>query len=313
MSKPLLRAALASALIVFAAGCQQQSETASAPAVAPVSAGPDAALLASIKLLKAGDFNGLMQNALPPAEYAKVKTDWNKDQEPVTDEDRAKFTATMTKLTAPDAETAIYTEIEPQLKAFDAQYQTQIPMYVAMGSSWLQGLVQQSKDMSDASKQQAVAAINTLGGWVTKTRFTDPDKIKQIVAITVKTARDLNLKTLDEARGLSYEQGMQKAQAAYGAVKQAFNVYGFSLDETFDSIKPEVVSNDGKTAKLKVSYTLLGTPLSGETEMVNVDGRWYGKDTIDKLKEKAAADAAGSSAAPVEQAASEAAKPAAQG
>lgn len=313
MSKPLLRTALVSALIVFAAGCQQQSETASAPAVAPASAGPDVALLASIKLLKTGDFNGLMQNALPPAEYAKVKADWNKDQEPVTDEDRAKFTATMTKLTAPDAETAIYAEIEPQLKQFDAQYQQQIPMYVAMGSSWLQGLVQQSKDMSDASKQQAVAAINTLGGWVTKTRFTDPDKIKQVVAITVKTARDLNLKTLDEARGLSYEQGMQKAQVAYGAVKQAFNVYGFSLDETLDSIKPEVVSNDGKTAKLKVSYTLLGTPLSGETNMVNVDGRWYGKDTIDKLKEKAAADAAGSTAAPAAAPAADAAKPAAQG
>ena len=313
MSKLLLRAAFTSALIVFAAGCQQQSETA-APAVAPASAGPDAALLASIKLLKAGDFNGLMQNALPPAEYAKVKADWNKDQEPITDEDRAKFTATMAKLTAPDAETAIYAEIEPQLKAFDAQYQQQIPMYVTMGSSWLQGLVQQSKDMSDASKQQAVAAINTLGAWVTKTRFTDPDKIKQVIAIVVKTARDLNLKTLDEARGLSYEQGMQKAQVAYGALKQAFNVYGFSLDETFDSIKPEVVSNDGKAAKLKVSYTLLGTPLTGETDMVNVDGRWYGKDTIDKLKEKAAAQAAGTTETPaVAPAAADAAKPATQG
>ena len=298
MSKLLLRAAFTSALIVFAAGCQQQSDTTSAPAIAPASAGPDVALLASIKLLRAGDFNGLMQNALPPAEFAKVKADWNKDQEPVTDEDRAKFTATMGKLTAPDAETAIYAEIEPQLKQFDAQYQQQIPMYVTMGSSWLQGLVQQSKDMSDASKQQAVAAINTLGAWVTKTRFTDPDKIKQVIAIVVKTARDLNLKTLDEARGLSYEQGMQKAQVAYGALKQAFNVYGFSLDETFDSIKPEVVSNDGKAAKLKVSYTLLGTPLTGETDMVNVDGRWYGKETIERMNEHREEAAAAAPPAP---------------
>ena len=56
-------------------------------------------------------------------------------------------------------------------------------------------------------------------------------------------------------------------------LKQALNVYGFSIDETLDSIKPEVVSNDGKTAKLKVGYTLLGTPLTGETDMVSVDGR----------------------------------------
>ncbi len=64
-----------------------------------------------------------------------------------------------------------------------------------------------------------------------------------------------------------------------------------------------MVSNDGKTAKLKVSYTLLGTPLTGETEMVNVDGRWYGKDTIDKLNDKAVAEAAPAASAPADDSA----------
>ena len=36
---------------------------------------------------------------------------------------------------------------------------------------------------------------------------------------------------------------------------------------------------------VKVNYTLLGTPLSARRQMVNVDGRWYGKDTIEKIKE----------------------------
>jgi hypothetical protein len=79
---------------------------------------------------------------------------------------------------------------------------------------------------------------------------------------------------------------MQKARVALGGFKEALAVYGFSVDKTLDSVKPEVVSSDGKAATVKVSYTLLDTPLTATTEMVNVDGRWYGKDTIEKLKEQ---------------------------
>jgi len=290
MHKSFVRAAFAASLVVLVAGCGDKPAETAAPAAAPVGANaPDAAIRKSVDLLKQGDFAALMQNAMPPAEYEKVKADWskNKDDKPITDEDRQKFAETMGKLTAPNAEQTLYTEIEPQLKAFDAQYQQQIPMYVAMGSSYLQGMVQQNKDLADADKQQALAAITALGNWVQKTRFTEPESVKKVLAIASKAARDVNLKTLDEAHALTFEQSMQKARIVFAAVKDALNVYGFSLDKTLDSVKPEIVSNDGKTAKVKVSYTLFDSPLSTQTEMVNVDGHWYGKNAIDKLHESA--------------------------
>jgi hypothetical protein len=293
MFKSILRVALAASLIAAVAACDKEKNEGGAT-VASAAATPDATIRRSADLLKAGDIAGLMQNALPPAEFAKAKADWMKDSKdkPVTDEDRQKFAETMGKLTAPDAEQKLYVEIEPQLKAFDAQYQTQIPMYVAMGSSWLQGMVQQNKDMSDAEKQQAIAAINALGGWVQKTRFTDPDAVKKVLAIASKTARDMNLKTLDEARALDFDQSMAKARVAFLGFKDALGVYGFPLDKTLDSVKTEVVSNDGKTAKVKISYSLFDAPLSAETDMVNLDGRWYGKHAIEKLNEKTAAETA---------------------
>jgi hypothetical protein len=305
MRSHLIRAAIAASLIVFVAGCNKppgESGTAALPAVATT---PDAAIRRSAELLKQGDIASLMQNSMPPAEFAKAKADWTREanEKPITDEDRQKFAETMGKLTAPSAEQTLYAEMEPQLKQFDAQYQQQIPMYVAMGSSWLQGLVQQNKDMSDADKQQAVAAINAVAAWVQKTRFTDPASVKKVLAIASKTARDINLKTLDEARALNFDQSMQKARIAFLGFKDALGVYGFAFDKTLDSVKPEVVSNDGKTAKVKVAYTLFDAPLSVETEMVNVDGRWYGKKAIEKLNEKSAeeAKAAAPAAAPAAQ------------
>lgn len=299
MSMRLVRVAFVALLAAAAAGCGNQQS--SAP-VATSANTPDATIRKSADLLKQNDIAGVMQNALPPAEFEKVKADWTKanNERPVTDEDRKKFEETMARLTAPDADKTIYAEIEPQLKQFDAQYQQQIPMYVAMGQGWLTGMVQQNKDLSDADKQQAVAAINALAAWVQKTRFTDAESVKKVLAITTKTARDLNLKSLDEARALTFDQSMQKARVALGAFKEALAVYGFSVDKTLDSVKPEVLSSDGKTASVKVSYTLLDTPLTATTQMVNVDGRWYGKDTIEKLKEQQQHDAAPDKAVPAE-------------
>jgi uncharacterized protein YaiI (UPF0178 family) len=286
-TRPAARAALVALLVAFAVGCGNQQS--GAPTAAVNANTPDATIRKSADLLKQGDIAGLLENALPPAELAKLKADWgkDKDEKPITDADRQKFQETMDRLTAPNAEQTIYAEIEPQLKQFDAQYQQQIPMYVAMGSGWLQGMVQQNKDLSEADKQQAIAAINAVAAWVQKTRFTDPESVKKVLAIASRAARDLNLKTLDEARALNFDQSMQKGRVAMLGVKEALNVYGFSVDQTLDSIKPEVVSNDGKAAQVKVSYTLLGTPLTSTAQMVNVDGRWYGKDTIEKMKERA--------------------------
>ena len=298
MFKPMVRATFATALLVSVAACDKQAENAAVSAPAAASA-PDAAILASIKLLKQGDIGGLMQNALPPAEFAKAKADWgkDKDEQPITDEDRAKFSETMAKLTAPDAEQKLFAEIEPKLKEFDAQYQQQLPMYAMAGAGWVKNMIQQNQTMSEAERTQAVAAVDALQAWVVKTRFTDAESIKKVIAIVAKAARDMNLKSLDEARALNYDQSMQKARIAFIGLKDALAVYGFSIDQTLDSIKPQVLSNDGKTASVQLSYTLLGAPLTATTEMVNVDGRWYGKQTIEKLKEKAAEQSAAPAAA----------------
>ncbi|HEU4662967.1 MAG TPA: hypothetical protein VFS55_02930 [Dokdonella sp.] len=311
MVKPLVRAALAASLLVFFAGCEQKpAETA---VTAPSAATPDAAILASVQLVKQGDIAGLMQNALPPADFAKAKAEWGKakDQEPITEEQRTQFNETMAKLTAPDAEQKLFAEIEPKLKEFDAQYQQQLPMYAMAGAGWIKNMIQQAQTMSEAERAQATAAVDALQAWVVKTHFTDPESVKKVIAIVAKAAREMNLKSLDEARALDYDQSMQKARIAVLALKDALAVYGLSIDQTLDSIKPQVLSNDGKTASVQLSYTLLGAPLTATTEMVNVDGRWYGKQTIEKLKEHAAEQATSTPAvtAPESQAAPSAQAP----
>ena len=302
----LTRIALLAALAAAGFGCNQQpaatAPTASAPAaVAAPAATPDVAVAMAVKALRDNNLAGLFAASLPPGEYAKLKADWNKDinSEPVSEEDRKQFTETMTKLTAPGAEDKMFAEIKPQLDEMDKQA-AQIPMMVAMGQGFAQSAIQQNKDLTDAQKTQVSQLLDATAKWAQTTKFTDPTLVKSAIAVVCKTARDLNLKSVDEARALSYEQGMQKAGIVLGGVKQVLAVYGLNMDKALDSVKVQTVTATGDTAKVKISYTAFDTPFSTESDLVRVDGKWYGRDAIDKWK-KHATEIAGAPAAAAAQ------------
>jgi hypothetical protein len=295
MSNKLVRIALLTALAAAGVGCNQQSSTGSAtPAAIVAPSTPDGAISASVSALRNNNVAALLDNALPAAEVAKIKTEWHNDmtKDPVTDEERKQFADNMTKLTAPDAEAKMYAEIEPQLKEFDAKTAQQMPMMIAMGQSFAQSAIQQNKDMTDAQKTQAEALLAATAKWAGSVKFTDPALIKSAIAVICKTARALNLKSVDEARALSYDQAMQKAGIMLGGVKQVFAVYGLNMDKALESVKAETVATTGDTAKVKVTYTAFDQPFTTDSDLVRVDGKWYGKQALEQWKKKQQEDLA---------------------
>ncbi len=300
MSTKLTHLAFLLALAGLVVACGKTEEQAankaavSAVPVAVPTATPDAAILTAVHMLRANDINGLLTAALPAAELAKIKTDWTQHltKDPITDEDRKKFADQMTKLTAPGAEDKLYADIEPQLKKFDQEGAAQMPMMIAMGQGFVQSSIQQSKDLTDEQKKQSAALVDATAKWAQGVKFTDPVLVKGALAAICKTARDLNLKSLDEVRALSYDQGMLKAGIALGGLKQVLSVYGLSLDKSLDSIKVETVSTTGDAAKVKVTYSAFDQPFTTESDLVKVDGKWYGKQAIEKWQKEQAQAAA---------------------
>jgi hypothetical protein len=296
MSTKFARVALAAALGFALVGCGKEEPPAAPPpaAAAKAAATPDGAITASVQHLKAGNFDALLQSVLPPDKYAEAKADYAKDmnKEPASDEDKAKFAENMAKLTAPDAEAKLWAEFEPKLKEMDAQMAQQMPMMVAMGKGFIQSSIQQNQELNDAQKLQATQAIDALGNWVSTAKFTDPALAQKAIKVVVDTARKINLKTLDEARALSYEQAMGKFGIAFLGLKDVLALYGFNIDQTLDSVKAETLSSDATSAKVKISYSLFNTPLSVESDLVKVGERWYGKEMLESLNKKEEAPAA---------------------
>ena len=286
--------ALASFTALALVACQKEEAGETPAATAAATANPADAITAAAQKLKANDVLGVIQITVPPKYYDKMKADWKTEvnAEPITEEDRLEFQGMMAKLTAPDAETALMAEAEPELVKFETEMAAQMPLMVGMGQGFAMQAIQAHETMSEAQKKQAGDIVTAVAAWLQGVQFADRALAKQAIAKSVATARELDLKTLDEARALEFEPAMAKAGVAFKGIKEVLAVYGLKLDEAFDSVKASVVSQEGSNAVVKVDYQIFGQPLSFETPMVQIDGRWYGKDTVDQLEKDMNAPAA---------------------
>ncbi|GLQ48270.1 hypothetical protein GCM10007862_33210 [Dyella lipolytica] len=268
---------LLSMLVLVA--CHNKEETAATPGGAT----PEAAMQQSVTLIKNGDFAGFWKHALPPADYANLRADWMRprpNQRPITDDDRARFALTVKQLTAPDAETKLYDQLKPKLAQMDQQYHDQLPVMIGIGQAILTTGIAQNKTMTENQKQQARDALNVLLPWAQQTPWFDQDKAKQAVSVVVGVSRQLDLKSPDQLQSMDFDPAMKDYSIAYGGLKQLLTIYGLSVDDTLDSVKVTTVSVDHDQAHVKIDYTLLGKPLSSDSQLVQVDGRWYSQDLI---------------------------------
>lgn len=248
---------------------------------------PEAALQSSVELLKAGDLNGLWKHALPPADYANMRADWNRrepNRPPVSAEDRAEFNEQVQKFTAPDAESKLDAELQPKLAAMGQKYSDQLPVLISVGEALVKNSLAQNHKLTDAQKTQVGGVLDALAPWAQKAPWFDQAKARQAIGVAVATARKLDLKSPEQLREMDFDAAMSKYSTGYIGLKQLLAIYGLSLDATFDSIRFTPVSSNDGHAVVKIDYTLLGKPLSAESKLVQLDGRWYSEDMLANVR-----------------------------
>lgn len=261
------------------------------PGPLPVVAGsdtPEASVQQSVALLKAGDFAGFWKHGLPPADYETLRKDWTHprpDAHPVTPEERADFIKNMQQLTEPDAETKLYALARPKLALLQQQYSDQLPVMIGIMQAIAATGVAQSKELTNAQKQQATEVINVLAPWAQQAPWFDQARAKQAIVIAVATARQLDIKTPEQLREMDFDTAMQKYSAGFLGIKQALAVYGLSVDDVLDSVKVTTLEDRNGHARVRVDYQLLGKPLSTESELIQQDGRWYSADMLQNVRD----------------------------
>jgi hypothetical protein len=255
---------------------------------------PSAVVEAGVAALRAGDLRAFVEGQLPPAEIERLRAEHaTRSTGPVDDAERERFAAWMAKLTAPDAETRVLAEIEPQLAQFEREIEPQLARNVTMLKGLALVAIQQSETLTPLAKQQAMASLDAVSGWIASTRFTDRARLREAIGHLAAAAREADVATLDELNALGWDESLDRASIAFRAVKRVLAGYGLSLDAVLDSVRVETVSQEGDRARLKVHYVMLGQPISFDVDLVARDGRWYVEDTLAAADRAAAGAAAG--------------------
>ncbi len=264
MALSLRSSALALSTVLMLTACGSKSEQSA-------QATPDGAVLQWVAALKKDDLGALLQSATTDEEFTKLRADWSKSvSEPPSDEQRAQFAMTMTMLTAPDAESALMLKVEPELAKMKPQVEVLLGMVEGMASS----AMAQGGKLTPEQQAQGQAAVQALVETLRKNDITDPGRARKAVGIVCKTAREIELKTIEDVQKLSFERALERGSLVVAGAKDLLDVYGFSVDGVLSSIKARTVTQDGDKATVEVSYTLLGVERTQQSEMVRVGGRW---------------------------------------
>ena len=263
---------------------------------------PEAAVQSSVNLLKAGNFSGFWKHALPPADVATLRVDWQRHQQSqpaVTAQDRARFSATMQQLTAPGAQARLYAELQPKLTRMQQQYQDQLPVLLKVGAALLKSRVAQNPQLTAAQKVQASSVLDVLEPWAQQAPWFDLARAKQAIGVTVTSARTLALQSPDQLRAMDFDTAMGKYAQGFAGLRQLLAIYDLSIDDTLNSVRLTQLSRSHGHAVVKIDYSLLGKPLSTESRLVEQDGRWYSEDLLNRLRARAPAGSASATTTPV--------------
>ena len=222
---------------------------------------------------RVGDVAGLAQAMIPPARWEEVRSAYDiKRQKPIEDAERTHFAEQLERFTAPDAVEVLMAEIEPRL--VDARAQWPGMLMMGMGAAQM-AVASPDVDLSPEQRDALKRMLPGLQQWAATTDFLDAATLRQAFTLLADAVRRTGIRDLDMLRQLPLEAALDRAGPLLLAGKDALRLYGLDLDAVVDSLQVDVLANDGRSARVRTRVTVFGAAISGEHELVLIEGRWY--------------------------------------
>lgn len=254
------------------------------PPPAPSNVTPEKALASSLRLTAAGDFDALMRNRLPPAEYAQWRAEWDKaraNRLPPTLAQQQQFAKIMQMLTEPEAEAKLAARLKPELARLHGGAHAGLPIMAGIVQASGKAMIDASPQLAPAQRRLTTQGLDALIEWAKTTDFSDDKKAKKAIAIVCNTARSLHVQTLAQWRALDYASTMQDYGRVWNGLEKVLAVYGLDVAGSVANAKVATVAVDGDHATVKLALALAGQTLVAEWAMQEQGGHWYDTALLD--------------------------------
>lgn len=288
-------ASLACVLAVVLAACHHAAPP-------PSNVTPEKAIATNLRLTATGDFDGLMKNRLPAAEYAQWRAEWHKVHAhpvPVSVVQQKQFATIMHMLTEPGAEKKLAKRLAPQLAGLHGGNNQEMPILGGILEAAGKRMIADSPQLGPAQRTLAEQGLQALLAWARTTDFSDPKKARIAIDLVCDTARQLHVQTLKQWRALDYATTMKNYGIIWNGLESVLQIYGLDIGQSLLDAKVSNVTKHGDEATVRLDMSFAGKPLTGQWAMREVAGHWYDVALLDAWHKAHPAPASGASSSPV--------------
>ncbi len=237
---------------------------------------PHAVVLESVQAARDNDVSHLMELVAPAGELARLEAEWDaKRSIEIEPTDALGFQFAMGMLTAEGAEAALMAQLEPKL----AELRGQQEFFAQMATGIAQAQVAEREGLTDDQRAESAAVLAALQELLVSQDFADPARAQQAINIVCRTARSLEVDSLETLNALEFDQLLDRGDMVVAGVKEVLVLYGVDIDDWLESVHAETVSEQDGKALVRVSYEFVGLKRDTELELVLEDGRWRSSQT----------------------------------
>lgn len=245
---------------------------------APDPSTPTGSVMSAVEAVKSNNVSDIVDCVLTPEQRSKVATEWknNVSKNPPSDSENKRFAAQLDAFASGQMTDQVMGMVEPMLPNLTGEVLAgQIEQFAPM---LLSGVA------TTPEKQAEMEAVkNSLVAWVKTAELNDPNKVRKVLGIAQNAAKSLGVKDLNDVAALSFDQLLGKGDIVLGAVKDALDVYGISIDDTMSSIKVTKVEEKGNTASVTIEYEMFGAKHSSTTVYNKVGNRWFDAESSKQM------------------------------
>ena len=294
-------------LLCWLPGCQRDNTTDSGsirvaapapanPAVKPV----DAVNVLAARLL-ARDGSGFARLAVPSALHGRLvdgwaagTTRWPLDELPLD----ARLPGMLAALQAKNAEKALQATFRRQFKGADRDIDEAVRTLALFGGEY----VQKEADYTPEERDHVTQAIAALSRWAVAAPLSDPDRAGRLFKALAAAAQGSGIdgKAGNAAyAALGMDASLKRLSPFLASLlAQLRKDYGFDLDASLRGIEVRLLEQKGDHARLRLRYTLAGSPIDTIVPAVRIDGHWYLADFVRRAEASLVATDAGKPASP---------------
>lgn len=274
---PLLLAGLLLAGLAVAtlAGC----ERAALPPLRGGATKPAQAVALLTRHLHRNDLAAFARDAVPPELHKRLHVGWaeGRTRWPLTEMPfHERLPRLLLSLSAQGSEARLQDVFDRQFSGATAELKAAAASLGLFGVQYIRN----EGDYSADERQHYAQFVKAISRWGVSAPLGDAQRARRAIPQLAAAARRTGLTSEADFQAAGMEQSLRRLGPFVATVKEVLSGYGLKLDDSLGGLQAGLVDQDGDHARVRLRYTLGGTPIDTVVSVERHGNRWYLSDYL---------------------------------